>query len=133
MSEKRYTEGEVNAMVAEIEQGLSDEQVAERKAEIEKKYGLSPGALNKLNLSTEGVKTGNKVGTFEAIDHWPYYRPVARPKEEIPDVFVVSEALIPKKQDSSSDATSEKKKPTEEKSAREIYADSFRSEKDSKK
>lgn len=52
MSEKRYTEGEVKAMVAEIEQGLSDEQVAQRKADIEKKYGLSPGALSKFKLST---------------------------------------------------------------------------------
>jgi len=131
MSEKRYTEGEVKAMVAEIEQGLTDEQVAESRAKIEAKYGLPTGTL-KIGLSV-GEEVKAKVGTFEAIDHWPYYRPVARPKEEIPDVFVVSEALRPKKQDSSSDATSEKKKPTEEKSAREIYADSFRSEKDSKK
>ncbi|OGN94157.1 MAG: hypothetical protein A2Z75_08380 [Chloroflexi bacterium RBG_13_50_10] len=52
MSEKRYTQNELDAMVAEIGEGLSDEQVAERRATIEKEHGLAPGALSKSKVST---------------------------------------------------------------------------------
>lgn len=54
--EKRYTENEVDAEVAAIEQGLSDQQVAERRAEIERKYNLPAGALNKSKLSAAEVE-----------------------------------------------------------------------------
>lgn len=58
MSEKRWTQDEVDAIVLEVKNelsdlgGLTDEQVAEKRASIEKKYGLSPGMLSRLNLST---------------------------------------------------------------------------------
>jgi hypothetical protein len=53
-SEKRWTQDEVDAIVNEELklQGLSDEEVAKGRADIERKYGLSPGALSKSNPST---------------------------------------------------------------------------------
>jgi hypothetical protein len=125
MSEKRWTQNEVDAIVKEVAnlEGLHDVQVAEGKANIERKYGLSAGMLSRSNPST-GAETEK---TFEAIPHWPYFRPATRPKEKIPDVFVISEALRPRKKDSSSGVTSEQKKP-EGKSARQLYTENFRDE-----
>lgn len=63
MSDKRYTQDEVNAMVAEIEEGLTDEQVSARKADIEKKYGLSPGALRPRSTPSILRKQGSSAKT----------------------------------------------------------------------
>jgi hypothetical protein len=128
---KRWTQEEVDAIVNEALklEGLPDDQVAAGKASIEAKYGLSPGMLSKSNLSTDGEaevaerKHGKIIKTFEAIDHWPYFRLVDRPKEKIPEVFEFSEALR-RKPVVSFDI--EKEKSAKHKSAQELYADYFR-------
>jgi len=52
--EKTWTQDEVDAITKEVVklEGQTDEQVAEGRAAIERKYGLSPGALSQPKVST---------------------------------------------------------------------------------
>lgn len=138
MSEKRWTQEEVDAITNEVRnlEGLSDEEITKGKATIEEKYGLSPGTLTageKVKATLPGA-TGKKVGTFEATNYWPYFRPVAKEKEKIPEVFGFSEALR-RNSDPSPNvrAKAEKERVEKPKTAREIYTENFQRDQASKK
>jgi hypothetical protein len=54
MSEKRWTQNEVDSIVGEVRnlEGLPDYEIAARKNAIEAKYDLTPGMLSKSDPST---------------------------------------------------------------------------------
>jgi len=68
MSEKRWTQDEVDAITDEVSklEGLTDEQVAEGRAEIESKYDLPPGMLSRTNPTVETtVEEAEKQKIYE--------------------------------------------------------------------
>ena len=74
MSEKTWTQDELDRIINEVQQeisnveGLSEEEVAVRKAGIETKYGLPPGMLSRLAPSSgeEAEKQNVYPQHFEA-------------------------------------------------------------------
>jgi len=78
MSEKRWTQDEVDAITDEVSklEGLTDEQVAEGRAEIESKYGLPAGMLSRTNPSTvedELVETAPEAEAEKQKIYEPHY------------------------------------------------------------
>jgi len=65
--EKTWTQSQVDAMTNEARalEGQTDEQVAEGRAAIERKYGLSAGALSKPNPSTATLAEVEKERIYQ--------------------------------------------------------------------
>jgi hypothetical protein len=65
MTEKRWTQSEVDSIIAEdLALEGTPEEVAKGRAKIEAKWGLSPGALSKPNASTATLAESEKAKIY---------------------------------------------------------------------